>query len=111
MNYYDIWVDLAPGVNDLDFVDAVNEYLDFLKADGKLVGHRIRRRKLGFGPDVLGEFNITMKFEDLAQIDDAFFVAAKRSGEAERLHAAVWSKVSNFKSGLYRDFPDSVRES
>lgn len=110
MNYYDIWVNLAPGVNDMEFVKAVRAYLDLLVKDGDMVGYRIRRRKLGFGPDGLGEFNLTLEFDSLAQIDEAFFDVARRSGEMEERHHAVYSKVRDFKSALYRDFPDSVRE-
>lgn len=109
MNTYEIWVDLAPGVRDLDFVDAVQAYLDHLQAAGNLAGYRIRRRKFGFGPDGLGEFNISVEFEDLAQMDRAFGQAATRDAEIEPLHAAVYEKVRSFRSALYRDFPDDVR--
>ena len=46
---------------------------------------------------------------DLAQLDAAFSHVTPRAGEMEKLHAAVWSKVDNFKSALYRDFPDANR--
>lgn len=110
MNYYDIWVNLKPGTNDMEFVRAVRAYLDLLVAEGDMVGYRIRRRKLGFGPDGLGEFNVSLEFETLAQIDEAFFDVAKRAGKMEELHYAVYSKVVDFKAALYRDFPDAVRE-
>lgn len=110
MNYYDIWVNLVPGTSDLEFVKSVQAYLDQFVESGKMVGYRIRRRKLGFGPESLGEFNISLEFDSLALMDEAFFVAAKRSGEVEKLHHAVYSKVTDFKSALYRDFPDPVRE-
>lgn len=109
MDTYEIWVDLVPGTKDLEFVDAVHAYLGYLKAQGKLEGFRIRRRKLGFGPDGLGEWNISIEFRDLAQADEAFLRAATRDEQIEGLHAPVYSKVCNYKSGLYRDFPDSVR--
>jgi len=32
--------------------------------------------------------------------------AAARSGEVEKLHAAVYSRVMNARFGLARDFPD-----
>jgi hypothetical protein len=38
-------------------------------------------------------------------------VAARRSGEAERLHHGINARVTNFRAALYRDFPDPVRES
>lgn len=75
-----------------------------------MASYRIRRRKFGFGPEALGEFCLTLEFESLAQMDDAFLKAARRSGELEELHRAVYSRVTNYKSGLFRDFPDAVRE-
>jgi len=110
MNYYETWVDLLPGVRDLEFTDAVDRYLSKLVELGRIEGFSIKRRKFGFGPEGLGEFNITMSVQDLAQLDSAFMVVAERDGEIELLHAAVFSKVCNYKSALYRDFPDEVRK-
>ena len=110
MNYYDIWVNLRPGVNDMEFVRAVRAYLDHIVAGGHMAGYRIRRRKFGFGPEGLGEFSISLEFESLAKLDAAFAEIATRTGVVEGLHHAVYSSVTDFKSALYRDFPDSVRE-
>lgn len=109
MDCYEIWVDLQPGTTDLEFTDAVHGFLGHLKAQGKLESYRIRRRKFGFGPEVLGEFNISIEFRSLAQLDEAFFEAATREPESEALHAEVFRRVRNFRSALYRDFPDAVR--
>jgi hypothetical protein len=110
MDYYDIWVNLSPGTNDLEFVKAVRAYMDHIVAGGHMAGYRIRRRKFGFGPEGLGEFSISLEFESLAKLDDAFDEIARRSGVVEDLHHAVYSRVTDFKSALYRDFPDPVRE-
>lgn len=109
MDSYEIWVNLLPGTDDLDFVDAVNEYCSWFSTNNLLNSYRIRRRKFGFGPEALGEFNISLHFDTLSQMDEAFQQAARRAGELEQLHAAVYSKVTDFKSGLFRDFPDPVR--
>lgn len=109
MDYYDIWVNLRPGTDDLEFVKAVRAYMDHIVAGGHMAGYRIRRRKFGFGPEGLGEFSISLEFESLAKLDDAFDEIARRSGVVEDLHHAVYSRVTDFKSGLYRDFPDPVR--
>jgi hypothetical protein len=109
MNTYEIWVDLAPGTTDLEFTHAVQAYLGMLQNEGKLERFRIRRRKLGFGPAELGEWNISIDFTGLAQVDEAFGAAARRAGDLEELHFAVYSRVRNFRSALYRDFPDPVR--
>lgn len=109
MNTYAIWVDLASGHSDLEFAKALSAYLEHLKEEGLLEGWRLQRRKLGFGPSELGEWFIQIEVRDLAQLDRAFNVAAARTGESDRLHAEVFRRVRNFRSGLYRDFPDPVR--
>jgi len=93
----------------MEFIDAVHAYLGHIKSQGKLDSYTIRRRKFGFGPEGLGEFYISIAFRDLAQLDGAFFIAATRDATVEPLHHAVYSRVTNYKSGLYRDFPDEVR--
>ena len=110
MDSYEIWVDLAPGATDVELVAALRDYLDHFRTQGKLEAYRLRRRKFGFGPEGLGEFIVTLDFRDLAQLDEGFGVAATRTGEVESLHRAVYSRVSNFRSGLYRDFPDPQRK-
>ena len=110
MNHYEIWVNLAPGAKDLEFVQAVQNYLNHLKGQGKLESYTIRRRKFGFSPPEFGEFYISIAFNDLAQMDSAFLVAATRGDDIEPLHHEVYSRVTDFKSALYRDFPDDVRK-
>jgi hypothetical protein len=109
MDHYIVWVNLAPGVDDLEFVAAVDAYLGELRREERIESWRILRRKLGFGPEGLGEFQITMTFRDLAQLDAAFERAATRDDQIEPLHAAVYSRVAEYRSALYRDFPDPVR--
>jgi hypothetical protein len=109
MNLYEIWVDRAEGVKDTDLTDAITRFLEYLKAKGLTNSYRISRRKFGFGPDFLGEFHITIEFETLEQLDQAFMRAATRDSEVEPLHAAVFSRVTNYRAGLWRDFPDEVR--
>lgn len=110
MDHYEIWVDLQPGVRDLEFTEAVTNWMRFLKDRGLIEGHTLRRRKLGFGPEGLGEFHVSIHFKGLAQVDEAFSMAATRGSEVERVHAEVYSRIRNLKTALYRDFPDSVRE-
>lgn len=108
MDCYEIWCDLRPGVRDAEFVSALQGFLGHMQGEGKIESFRVRRRKLGFGPDALGEWNVSIEVRDLAQLDLAFAVAAKRSGEVETLHREVFSRVANLKFGLYRDFPDQL---
>lgn len=110
MNYYTMWVNLRDSRRDVEFAQNVDAYLGHLQRAGKIEGWRLVRRKFGFGPDTLGEFQITVWTHDLAQLDAAFKVVATRDGEVERLHHPVYSMVTDFKAALYRDFPDPERK-
>ena len=108
-DHYHIWCDLKPGVRDLALVESVNAMLGHLKGIGHIESFAIARRKLGFGPPEIGEWHIDVVTKDMAQLDAAFSHVTPRTGEMEKLHAAVWSKVDHFRSALYRDFPDANR--
>jgi hypothetical protein len=109
MDRYEIHCDLRAGASDVEWAAAVAAYLDWLVARDLLASWRLTRRKLGLGIDGLGEFHLTLDVRDLAQLDAAFAVVATRAGEVEALHSAVFSRVTNAKFALYRDFPDPVR--
>lgn len=109
MDHYLIWFNLKDSHRDLEFSAAAEAYLGHLRSRGLLESYRLTRRKLGFGPSELGEFQITITTRDLAQLDSVFQVVAARDGETERLHARVYSAITDFRSALYRDFPDAVR--
>ena len=109
MNLYHIWANLKQGVEDLDFVDAVHAYLGYIQKQGHIRSYRITRRKFGFSPPGLMDFQIIIECENLQQLDDAFLLVATRDGEIEKLHGRVYGAVSDFASALYRDFPDEVR--
>jgi hypothetical protein len=111
VNHYEIWCNLKNSHADLEFAEAVQAYLTYLKQEGRIADFRLTRRKLGFGPAELGEFHISIVTHDLVQLESAFDLVAARSGELERLHAAVYSKITDFRSALYRDFPDAQRKS
>lgn len=110
MNYYEMWCNLKDSRKDVEFSQAVHAYLGHLKGQGMIAGFTLARRKFGFGPPGLGEFNITVMAEDLAQLDLAFDLVSTRSGEVERLHMPVYSMVTDFTAALYRDFPDPARK-
>lgn len=109
MNYYEIWCNLKDTHRDLEFADAVHAYLGELKRRGLIEDYRLARRKLGFGPAELGEFNVTLACRDLAQLEQAFETIARREGDIEKLHADVYARVTDFRSALYRTFPDPQR--
>lgn len=109
MNHYLIWCNLKDGHRDLEFAENLRAYLDHLTANKKIAGWRLVRRKLGFGPSELGEFQISISCETLEQLDQAFSAVAPRAGLTESLHSRVYSMVTDFRAGLYRDFPDPER--
>lgn len=109
MDHYLIWFDLKDSGKDLEFSQAVTAFLSGLQDEGRIESFRLTRRKLGFGPNELGEFMLDVQTKNLAQLEEAFDRVARRTGQTEKDHANVWSRVSNFRSGLFRDFPDPQR--
>lgn len=110
MDYYQSWFNLIDSRKDIEFVKNVNLYLGFLKKKGLIENFQITRRKFGFGPAEIGEFNISIGVKNLTQLDESFLFVATREPEIEKLHAGVYSMVKDVKFGLYRDFPDAVRK-
>ena len=110
VDIYHIWCNLRPGVSDVEFAERTHRYLDALKADGRLVSHRVTRAKLGLRPRTLPEFHIMIEIENLAQLDQAFAAVATRADPIEGLHHAVNSLVVDATFALYRDFPDAFRQ-
>lgn len=109
MDHYHIWFNLKNTHRDLDFAADIDRFLGHLKTDGRIADYRLTRRKLGFGPAGLGEFHLVISVRDLAQLDAAFGAVAPREGVVEDFHKRVYSQVTDFQSGLWRDFPDPVR--
>ena len=109
MDIYHAWCDLKPGVSDVTFSEQVAAYMGHLKADGRIEGWRLTRRKLGLAPPGFGEFHLMIEVKDLAQLDAAFQQVAGRREPTEGFHFGVNSLVQNAVFGLYRDFPDAFR--
>ncbi len=109
MDHYHTWFDLKSGVKDVEFARSMSRYMEYLKEHGHIESWRLTRRKLGFGPQGLGEFHIVMETKNLAQLEQAFNHVASRREPVESVHFDVNSKVHNLTIALYRDFPDAVR--
>jgi hypothetical protein len=109
MDHYHIWCSLKDSREDLAWCSAVGRYMQHLQNEGLIHSWSLQRRKLGFGPEELGEFHIDITVRDMAQLEEAFSTVAVRAGEVEELHHKVYSAVTGFRSALYRDFPDAVR--
>jgi len=110
MDIYHGWCDLKPGVRDIDFAEAFTRYMELLEAEGVIEGWRLTRKKLGLAPSHLGEFHFMIEVTDMTQLDSAFNWVATRAEPVEGEHHGVNSLVRNIQFGLYRDFPDPVRE-
>lgn len=110
MDIYHGFIDLKPGVSDMAFAENLATFLNGLKADQKIAGWRLTRRKLGLGPNEMGEFHLMIEVDGLAQLDAAFGVVARRDGTIETRHFDVNSMVDRVTFALYRDFPDGVRQ-
>lgn len=109
MDVYQGFFDLKPGTNDLQFAEAFNAYMAHLKARGVIESFRLLRRKLGLGPDFLGDWQFIVEVRDLAQLDAAFKDVSSRRDPTESKHFAVNSQIASVKFALYRDFPDPQR--
>jgi len=109
MDVYLITFDLKPGVQDVAFADALARFLDHMKINKRIEGWRLLRRKLGFGPPGVGEWQVLIETRDMAQLDEAFKAAATRAGDLEAMHFDVNQHATNLTFSLLRDFPDAVR--
>ena len=109
MDIYHAWCDLKPGVSDLAFAENVASYMGHLKEQGLIESWRLTRRKLGFGPPGLGDFNLMIEVKNLAQLEQAFTRVAGRKEPVEGVHFGVNSLAQNVTFALYRDFPDPFR--
>ena len=109
MDQYHVWCNLRDSSRDLEFAERVDEWLGLLREEGRIEGHRLARRKLGFGPPGLGEFHLTIEVRDLAQLETAFEAAATRADPYESRHSGVFSMVRDVVFSLERDFPDPGR--
>ncbi len=104
---YELNVDRRPGVRDLEFTAALDQYLGKLQMDGLIEGWRLLRSKLGLG--AASEFKVLIETRNLAQLDAAFTAVSTRDEPVEGLHHGVNSLVTNFRAALWRDFPDTQR--
>src|SRR5262249_15049181 len=109
MNVYHIWFNLTPGVGGVESAESARAYLGHLKEANHIVSYRITRCKLGLAPPQLPEWHITLDFENMAQMDDAFSHVSSRADPVESFHHSVNSKVQDIFFALYRDFPDASR--
>ena len=110
MTIYHTWCNLKEGVRDMEFVERVRAYFDYLTEQDLVKGYRIMRKQLGLAPTTLPEFHVMIELEDLSQLDRLFKRVTSRAEPVESLHHGVNSLVRDPLFALYRDFPDSTRK-
>ena len=109
MDVYQGFFELKSGTNDLEFSQAFAGYMTHLKSQGLIESYRLLRRKLGFGPEGLGDWQFLVEVKDLAQLEAAFRNVSARRDPTESKHFAVNAQIAGIKFALYRDFPDPQR--
>ena len=81
---YHIWANKKKGISDKDFANGMQNFLQQLQEEGKMISFRITRCKLGFRSiQDLPEWHIMMEFNNMAQLDEAFTTAVPQQGELE----------------------------
>lgn len=106
MDIYHVWVNLVDSSTDQEFCKRVDAFLGFFEERELVSRHRITRRKLGFGPQELGEWNIQIETENLETLERVWRQLASKEHQSHNLHHNMYKLVKDFRSALYRDFPD-----
>ena len=109
MNHLQIWCSLKAGGNEREFAANVRELLGYLHEREHIEGYTLTRRAFVVAPPALGEFQITIDFADLAQINRTFALMAAADGEMEPLHQAVREMVHGVSVGMWRDYPEKPK--
>ena len=109
MNLYHVMLDLKDDAKALVFAKALDEWLEFLRAAGKIGNWRLMRRKLGLSSIEDGDFLLEIEVDGLAQLDEAFRHASAHSDEVDRLYYPVHALIARAQVGVYRPFPDDER--
>ena len=107
VDVYELSVDLAPGVRDLEFVAALDRYLTTLQADGQIERWRLLRSKLGLAR--AASSRCSSKPATWPSSTPRSPSCRHRADPIEEFHHGVNSLVTNFHAALWRDFPDPQR--
>ncbi len=111
MDHYIIWFNLKDTNKAHKFTEDLNSFLSYLQKKNLIIDYKLLRRKLGFGPSHLGEFQLDMRYYDLKQLDDVFhnmITGMSTENELGVLHRKVYSQIKDMQTALYRDFPDMI---
>jgi hypothetical protein len=108
MNLYHCFIDLKDGAKALAFAKAVEAWMEHLKAAGTIRSWRLLRRKMGLA-SAGRDFMLEIEVDGLAQLDEVFRLASRRSEEVERLHGQIHPMIAAADYGVFRPFPDPER--
>jgi hypothetical protein len=107
MDIYHVWCDKKGNISDLEWTDNMRGFLDHLVQEGKMVGYRITRCKMGFRSMDIPEWHVMMEFQNMAQLETAFQRVAPLEGELESKHQSFNQFADNLQHAYYRDWPDA----
>ncbi|MCT4558440.1 MAG: hypothetical protein N4A61_10320 [Pelagimonas sp.] len=106
MDLYHVTFDIKNDAKALQFSQALEAWMGFLQTGGVIQSWRFFRRKLNLTSSNYRDFILMIEVKDLAQLDQAFRLTAKRDHDVEELYRAVHEQILNADFGLYRPFPD-----
>jgi hypothetical protein len=107
MDIYHVWCDKKGNISDLEWTDNMRGFLDHLVQEGKMVGYRITRCKMGYRSMDIPEWHVMMEFQNMAQLETAFQRVAPLEGELESKHQSFNQFADNLQHAYYRDWPDA----
>ncbi len=102
MIHYQIWFDLKNKSSDHEFQKNVKSFLDLIKQRGLILDYLILRRKFGFGPEGIGEFNIHIVVDNIDTLDKISELMIKGDKEILNIHKKMAKFIKNIKYGLYK---------
>ena len=109
MNLYHCFIELKDDAKALAFAQALERWMDRLKAEDAIRGWRLMRRKLNLASDGHGDFMLEVEVDDLGQLDRAFRLAGRHDDEVGGLHGQVHAMIGSARFALYRPYPDDER--
>ena len=85
----------------------MKSFLDHLVSEEKMIDYKIARCKMGFRSVAdMPEWQITMMFKDMAQLEDAFKRVAPQEGKLEEKHKSFNQFVADdIQHALFSDWP------
>lgn len=110
MNIYHALIDLKDDAKALAFAQAMELWMEHLKAAGAIQSWRLLRRKMNLASSDFRDFMLVVEFADMTQMDKAFrVVGSQKDPHVEKLHSQVQHMIHYKSCGLYRSFPDPER--